>query len=192
MTAQDCLARIRHAQVPAYGDDEVLFMAGTALELRPDAVYDWGTNVGASARVFWEVAQQGGYLCQVHSTELPEGSEHREKPTAAIYAELVRHLPVELHLGDGAEVSVALCLEARPERPLFFVDGDHEAFNVYRELRLIYENVPHAWCLVHDTQGSSGEGVAGFVGSWPWPFFVDFLPSQAGMTRLKPGPQAPA
>jgi hypothetical protein len=65
---------------------------------------------------------------------------------------------VYLHRGDG--VSVALEQWARlgsPARPLFFVDGDHSYESVLRELRKIFDAIPDASALAHDTFFQSQE-----------------------------------
>lgn len=188
-TPATVLAHVRELGIPAYGDDEVLFMADTALKLTPDDVFDWGTNVGASARIFWEITQMVGFG-RVHSVDLPADVEHIEHPGHR-YAQLLDGCDVDLHRGDGATISAELVRRLRPYRPLFFVDGDHQADNVKRELETIYAAAPLAVCLIHDTRAHAGEGVNAFLADRAqsphgYRFDVDSLFSQTGMTRLWP------
>jgi cephalosporin hydroxylase len=135
-----------------YPLNEQLLMAAAACRLRPAVVFDWGTHVGASARLFHECRKAFELPYEVHSIDLPSDAAHIEHPGQE-HARLVRRITgVHLHRGDGVTVALELWQRlGRPERPLFFVDGDHDYASVLRELTLILATVPDPSVLVHDT-----------------------------------------
>jgi cephalosporin hydroxylase len=143
--------------VPAVGYqpfplDELMLLTAAMCWLRPSHVLEWGTNVGKSARVFYETAKCFGLPTEIHSVDLPDSEDHAEHPRGSRGA-LVRHLKeVRLHQGDGLTTSLAILEHAKDVRaPLFFLDGDHSYGSVKRELREIILRVPSANILVHDT-----------------------------------------
>ncbi len=165
MSVQDVLARVRFLDLPAYGDGEVLFMASALERFKPTHVFDWGTNVGASARIFYEASHVLGYPCEIHSIELPleEAWRDRDHPGKDRYAELLQGVPVYLHRGDGLAVSIRLCVELEPAFPLFFLDGCHDHDVVLEELSVISNEEPRAVMLIHDTNKLTGSAVREFL-----------------------------
>lgn len=147
------LQRVRGFGLPAYGNDEVRFVEEILTKLRPTHVFDWGTNVGASARLFYEGSLQMGYPCEVHTVELPLELAHldRDHPGETRYGAWIEGLPVYGHRGDGVTESIRLHHELKPKRALFFIDGNHEYENVLKELLAIEEAAPQAVMLLHDT-----------------------------------------
>jgi cephalosporin hydroxylase len=130
---------------------ELMLMASAVALVRPEMIFEWGTHVGKSARVFFEAARQFDVDVQIHSVDLPDDVEHGEHPGSRRGA-LVRGLPgVHLHQGDGLDVSLEIWRRDPRSRALFFVDGDHAYSSVQRELRGIIETVPQAAILLHDT-----------------------------------------
>lgn len=139
---------------------ELMLMCAATCRLRPTQIFEWGTHVGKSARVFYECAQHYGIPMQIHSVDLPDDARHVEHP-GEIRGALVRGLPgVLLHQGDGIDVSLSLWRKgggAPP--PLFFIDGDHAYESVLRELSAVAAEIPNASILLHDTfYQSNGSG----------------------------------
>lgn len=141
-----------------YPLNELLLMTAAVCRLKPSLIFDWGTHVGASARLFYECARAFDLDVEIHSIDLPPDVSHVEHPGEE-HGRLVRGLPrVHLHRGDGVVVALDLWnrLGHRP-RPLFFVDGDHEYDSVLRELGMIVDAIPDASVLLHDTLYQSAE-----------------------------------
>ena len=131
---------------------ELMLMSAAVCRFRPPQIYEWGTHIGKSARVFYECVAHFGIACEIHSVDLPDDAEHVEHPEGA-RGKLVRGLNgVHLHQGDGLTESLGLWRRlGRKEGVLFFVDGDHEYGSVQRELSAIVTEVPSAKILAHDT-----------------------------------------
>ena len=139
--------------------NEQMLMVAAVCRLQPTHIFEWGTNIGKSARIFYETCRVLGIDTEIHSIDLPEEVEHVEHPHAE-RGKLVRHiLRVQLHLGDGLATSLEILRSRAGEeaRPLFFVDGDHSYESVKRELKGIMEHVPLAHILLHDTFHQSPE-----------------------------------
>ena len=131
---------------------ELQLMTAAVCRFRPTHIFEWGTNVGKSARVFYEVTEHFHIPAEIHSVDLPDEVDHVEHPHASRGKLVKGKARVKLHLGDGLDTSLALCKNAGPScRPLFFVDGDHSFDSVKRELTGIISCVPNPKILVHDT-----------------------------------------
>jgi cephalosporin hydroxylase len=131
---------------------ELLLMTAAVCRLKPPLIFEWGTHVGKSARVFHETLSAFRIPSHVHSIDLPVHVEHGEHPGAR-RGELVRGLRgVTLHQGDGLQVALGLwAASGRPRAPLFFLDGDHRYESVLREIDGVIDAVPDASLLLHDT-----------------------------------------
>lgn len=138
--------------VHPYPLNELMLMAGAVCRFRPTHVFEWGTNVGASARVFYETAKRFGIATEIHSIDLPADVAHVEQPGSR-RGKLVKGKPgVVLHLGDGLETSLEIYRTLpKGSRVLFFVDGDHSYESVRRELAAIVDQVAAPVVLLHDT-----------------------------------------
>lgn len=141
-----------------YPLNELLLMTAAACRLKPSVVFDWGTHIGASARIFYECSRAFKLDYTIHSVDLPPGANHVEYPGEE-RGRLVKGLAgVHLHRGNGVEVALAQWQKlGRPKRPLFFVDGDHAYESVRGELDQIFSTVPDASALAHDTFFQSAE-----------------------------------
>jgi hypothetical protein len=141
-----------------YPLNELLLMTAAACRLKPSVVFDWGTHIGASARIFYECAQTFKLGYEIHSVDLPRDANHVEHPGEG-HGRLVRNLNgVHLHRGNGVKVTLEQWRKlGRPNRPLFFVDGDHAYEAVRDELNEIFSTVPDASALAHDTFFQSAE-----------------------------------
>jgi cephalosporin hydroxylase len=150
-----------------YPINEQCLMVAAVCALRPTHIFEWGTNLGKSARIFYETARQFGIRTQIYSTDLPDDVEHVEHPgeKRGMY---VRNLDgVRLLQGDGLETSLDIYLKEKvnpdssakkePATPLFFLDGDHGYGSVKRELEGIIAAAPEANILLHDTFFQSPE-----------------------------------
>jgi cephalosporin hydroxylase len=131
---------------------ELCLLVAAVCRFRPPQIFEWGTNVGKSARIFHETVTHFGIASQVHSIDLPDETDHVEHPHDD-RGILVRNIPaVTLHQGDGLETALRLWREGgnRPG-PLFMLDGDHSYASVSRELAGVMDAAPNAVILAHDT-----------------------------------------
>ena len=132
--------------------NELLLMSAAVAWIKPTHIFDWGTHIGKSARIFYETCKFLEIETTIHSIDLPDDVDHKEHPHRT-RGKLVRGKKnVLLHQGDGVNTSLHLCKELDKEaRPLFYLDGDHSYETVYRELVSIIENVNKPAIILHDT-----------------------------------------
>jgi cephalosporin hydroxylase len=137
---------------------ELMLLSATVCRVRPRMIYEWGTHIGKSARVFYETVIHYDIDCDIHSVDLPDNIAHVEHPSLE-RGKFVRGLKrVHLHQGDGVETSLRMWRDSEsPEPVIFFVDGDHSVDTVYRELSAIVDQVPRPTVLLHDTFYQSSE-----------------------------------
>jgi len=137
---------------------ELLLMCGAVTRVQPPMIFEWGTNIGKSARIFHEVCQHYAIPAAIHSIDLPDDIDHVEHPHSERGA-LVRDIQqVQLHQGDGLSTSLKIWEEGgSPPSPLFFIDGDHSYASVKRELESVVRAIPSAAVLLHDTFYQSAE-----------------------------------
>jgi cephalosporin hydroxylase len=134
-----------------YPPGELHLLTVTLLWWQPDMIFEWGTNVGNSARIFHWIAEAFEIDTEIHSIDLPPDVSHVEN-VKELRGWLVRDFSdVHLHLGDGVNKAIELFAALKPRRPLFYVDGDHRADTVTRELEAICATAPHAPILLDDT-----------------------------------------
>ena len=87
---------------------ELMLLSAATCRLRPPLIFEWGTHIGKSARVFYEILAYYGIPGEVHSIDLPDDVQHVEHPSEE-RGRLVRGLSrVHLHQGDGIDLSVSL------------------------------------------------------------------------------------
>jgi cephalosporin hydroxylase len=126
--------------VHPYPLNELCLMVTAVAALKPTHIFEWGTNLGKSARIFYETAWRFGVDIQIYSVDLPEEVDHVEHPHEK-RGMFVKGLDgVTLLLGDGLDTSLKLCRELKSQGaflPLFFIDGDHSYDSVRRELEAI-------------------------------------------------------
>lgn len=131
-------------------------MTGAVARFQPTLVFEWGTHIGKSARVFYEASKVLELETQIHSIDLPDDVEHGEHPHSE-RGKMVRGYPgVKLHQGDGLDTALKILGilkgdAASGKDALFFVDGDHSYESVKRELSGIMKSAPQAAVLLHDT-----------------------------------------
>lgn len=131
---------------------ELLLMTSAVCYFKPTHIFDWGTHIGKSARIFHETSKYFRINAEIHSIDLPEDVEHVEHPHDE-RGKMVRSIPeVKLHLGDGLTKSLEICKSAeKVKNPLFLLDGDHSYESVYRELGGLIKAIDNPIILIHDT-----------------------------------------
>lgn len=142
-----------------YPLDELILMVGTVCRFRPTHIFEWGTHIGKSARIFYETITNFHIETEVYSFDLPDDIEHVEHPHKQ-RGILVKGLNnVHLFQEDGLLKSFEIFENSliKNKRALFYVDGDHSYETVYRELEAILTNIPNAIVLLHDTFYQSNE-----------------------------------
>ena len=131
---------------------ELSLMVSSVAWVSPSHIFEWGTHIGKSARIFYETSKFLKINTQIHSIDLPEEIEHAEHPHSK-RGKLVRGKKnVFLHLGDGVDTALKLyeSLE-KNAKVLFYLDGDHSYEMVYREMFSILKKVEHPYIILHDT-----------------------------------------
>jgi hypothetical protein len=130
---------------------ELMLLASTVCRFQPSHIFEWGTNIGKSARAFYEVVQHFDIPAVIHSVDLPDDVQHQEHPSDHRGRMVLGLDRVHLHQGDGLQVSLDLWSRAgKPDGALFFIDGDHSEASVYRELSTIVGEIPQPVALLHD------------------------------------------
>jgi len=138
--------------------NELFFITTTVLRFNPTHIFEWGTHVGKSARIFYEITKAFNIKCEIHSIDLPDDVHHVEHPKNKRGRLVKRINEVHLHQGDGLDFSLKIYKGIDCEcRPLFFLDGDHSYESVKRELEGITKEVSNPIILVHDTFYQSKE-----------------------------------
>lgn len=135
-----------------YPITELNLMVAAVCRLKPSLVFEWGTNIGKSARIFHETAKYFKIDLHIHSVDLPDDIDHQEHPRSN-HAKMVKRIShVTLHRGDGLDKTLEI-YERSPKdtAPLIFIDGDHSYESVKRELRGVITNIPTVNILLHDT-----------------------------------------
>jgi len=132
--------------------NELMLMVAAVCRFNPTHVFEWGTHIGKSARIFYETITHFRINTQIHSVDLPEEVNHVEHPHDQRGMLVVEIPEVRLHLGDGLTTSLDILSRVSASvDPLFFLDGDHSYESVRRELEAILARFPRAAILVHDT-----------------------------------------
>src|SRR5688572_19207954 len=138
--------------------NELMLMTATVCRFKPELIFEWGTNIGKSARIFYEITSAFNIRSEIHSIDLPDDVYHNEHPQSnrGIMVKGIRE--VTLHQADGLQRSFEIIGDKKPEgNVLFFVDGDHSYQSVKKELETILTKMPEAKVLLHDTFYQSSE-----------------------------------
>lgn len=136
-----------------YPLDELMFMTASICYFRPTHIFEWGTHIGKSARIFYEIIEAYNIDAQIYSYDLPDDIEHQEHPKEN-RGSLVRGLDrVNLFQEDGVQGSFRVLGKSKNSlgNIFYYLDGDHAFSSVLRELNEIYEEYPNAIVLCHDT-----------------------------------------
>ena len=51
-------------------------MTAAVCRLKPKQIFEWGTNIGKSARIFYEIGKQFGIPVDIHAIDFPDDLEH--------------------------------------------------------------------------------------------------------------------
>lgn len=131
---------------------EQMLMAATVCKFQPELIFEWGTNIGKSARIFYETTQAFNIKTEIHSIDLPDDVFHNEHPKNDRGILVRKFKAVKLHQADGISKSLEIISQKKPKgKILFFVDGDHSYESVKKELETILLNVENVIVLLHDT-----------------------------------------
>jgi cephalosporin hydroxylase len=138
--------------------NEQFLLTATVCRFKPDYIFEWGTNVGKSARIFYEIQNHFKIPFRIHSIDLPDTIDHAEHPhnTRGMFVKGLKG--VTLHQGDGLDTSLEIYRKNQKIcNPLFFLDGDHRYSSVIRELNGINQHVKNPVLVIHDTFYQSSE-----------------------------------
>jgi len=134
-----------------YPISELNLMVAAVCRLKPQQVFEWGTNIGASARIFYETGKRFRLPVEIHSIDLPDNEDHVQHPGAKRCYMVKGCAGVTLHQADGLSKAIELYQKQPQHRTLVFIDGDHSFESVYRELNGVISAMPNADILLHDT-----------------------------------------
>jgi cephalosporin hydroxylase len=164
-----------------YPITELSLMVSAVCRLKPQQVFEWGTNIGKSARIFYEAGKRFNIPIEIHSIDLPDDIEHQEHPKSNRGRMVKGYRGVTLHQADGLSKSIELYQRRPQDRTLVFIDGDHSYESVRRELSGIVEAMPNAAILLHDTfyqSESSGYNIG------PHKAVAELLAAMPGIYRV--------
>lgn len=136
-----------------YPLDELMLMVGSLCRFKPTHIFEWGTHIGKSARIFYETINYFDIESTIHSFDLPDEIDHVEHPHEQ-RGKLVKGLnKVHLYQEDGLIKSFDIFRESSVanKRAFFYLDGDHSYETVHHELTTILSKMPDAIVLLHDT-----------------------------------------
>jgi cephalosporin hydroxylase len=132
--------------------NELQLMVSAVAWSKPTHIFEWGTHVGKSARIFYETCIFLKNNAVIHSIDLPDDVAHTEHPHNS-RGKLVRNKKnVILLQGDGVDTAIKIYQNLGPgAKPLFYLDGDHSYDTVVRELSSIIGKVHKPSIILHDT-----------------------------------------
>ena len=52
--------------------NELMLMSSAVCRFKPELIFEWGTNIGKSARIFYETIKAFDVASQIHSIDLPD------------------------------------------------------------------------------------------------------------------------
>ena len=136
---------------------ELNLMVAAICRLKPLQIFEWGTNIGKSARIFYETGKHFNIPLTIHSIDLPDDLDHQEHPRGHRGRMVKGYAGVSLYQSDGLSKAVELYQLRPQDRTLVFIDGDHSYESVFRELTGIIKAMPNAAILLHDTFYQSGQ-----------------------------------
>lgn len=132
--------------------DELMLMVATICRFKPNLILEWGTGIGLSSWIFYQTISQFDIDCKIYSIDLPDDVIHIEHPHEYRGKYVKDICGVKLMQGDGITCAIDIVKNKKDsDVVLFFVDGDHEYSSVSNELQLIFNYIPNAIILLHDT-----------------------------------------
>ncbi len=133
---------------------EEFLLAAVTCWYHPEYIFEWGTNIGKSARIFYEVVTQFDLKSNIYIIDLPEGEVHIELPQKGEAGFFIKDIPkVNFLRGEGLTTSLGIVNDKSiyNKKILFFLDGDHSYETIKNEIEEIYKVCQHACIVVHDT-----------------------------------------
>ncbi len=160
---------------------ELNLLAATVVRFRPDIIFEWGTNIGKSARIFYEICRYFNIPSQIHTIDLPDNVDHIEHPHNKRGLLIRKIKSIKMYQGDGLKKSISLYNECgQGKSVLFFLDGDHSYESVKCELNGIDCKIQNAVYLIHDTFFQTAE--SGYnIG--PYRAVREFVEKKAGQYK---------
>jgi cephalosporin hydroxylase len=136
-----------------YPLDEIFLMCSSVLTLKPTHIFEWGTHLGRSARIFQEVILNFKIPSEIHSFDLPDDISHVEHPGKKRAIFIQNMDSVSLYQEDGLAKSFEIFNSSNltEKRAMFYLDGDHSFSTVDNELNTIIKNCENPIFLLHDT-----------------------------------------
>ena len=138
--------------IKPYPLDELTMFVSTVCAFEPTHIYEWGTHVGKSARIFYETVKYFKINAKIFTTDLPKSTKHIEHPGDSRGLYIRNITEIQRLCGDGVTESLKIQDKVKKNnKPLFYLDGDHGYKSIKRELFLIGKHANHATIIIHDT-----------------------------------------
>lgn len=135
-----------------YPINELLLMTAAVCGLKPDYIFEWGTHLGVSARVFYEINMNYNLNIKIHTIDLPNHIDRPEHIREQRGIKIKGLKEIHVHLGDGLDTALQIAGNLPEDKTLFFfIDGNHSYDSVKRELDGVGREQPNAYMLIHDT-----------------------------------------
>lgn len=61
-----------------YPLDELMLMVGSVCRFKPTHIFEWGTQIGKSVRIFYEIINHFKFSAEIFSFDLPDDIDHIE------------------------------------------------------------------------------------------------------------------
>jgi hypothetical protein len=144
------VVRIVALGLPSYDRDEIALMTETVFALRPTHIFEWGTNAGVSARIWWEATKGLSPQAEVHSIDHRMPGEFCAEFPELYQGYWVDGTEVHLHQGDGLPFVLDLFETEKPLRALVYLDDSHLLLQNARALKVLHREHPDAVLLIDD------------------------------------------
>ena len=56
--------------------NELMILVSSVIVTKPTHIYEWGTNIGKPARIFYEICKYFNIFSEIHSIDLPDYIQH--------------------------------------------------------------------------------------------------------------------
>ena len=135
-----------------YPLEELCLMVSAVCYFKPDIIIEWGTHLGKSARIFYEIISKFNLKTEIYSIDLPPSVSHPENIVDK-RGHFVKGIgKINLINGDSIiESKKIIDQRKKATRYLFFLDGDHGLDRVFDELTYLHKIASTSCFLIHDT-----------------------------------------